>query len=243
MLKSCAWRMAALALASSALVSCHAVSTSSKTRIDADVVSSPPDAGQTDPSLDYKKQLDVQAMRGLRYDTGLVTIDAAEANTIVPNPDAASAYNFYQSGVNELMVNNDRHAAIAAFSRAVINNPGEPYLYEGLGRALRNKGKAAEAQAAFRTALRLSPNWAEAHYQLGMTQAMFGHQEDAVKSWLRAVELEPTHGEAHIRIAIESYYHNEFDAAWTHLKQAQANNAEIPAQFPALLSKASGRSN
>ena len=188
-----------------------------------------------DPGSDYKKELDRLAMRGLRYDSGRVQIDTPVAAKLVPSPDAALAPAQREQGLVELYVNNDRHAAIATLSRAVINDPGAPATYEALGRALLFKGNLAESEAAFRSALDLDENFAEAGFQLGAMLQMSGRNAEAIEQWLDLLQRNPNHGEAHSRLAIELYYAARYDEAWQHVHAAQRLGAPVPPQFLPLL--------
>jgi tetratricopeptide (TPR) repeat protein len=194
------------------------------------------DEAAADPGSDYKKELDRIAMRGLSYESGRVEIDAPVADEMVPNPNPALAPALREQGLIELYSSNDRHAAIAALSRAVINDPAEPASYQALGRALLFKGKLPESEAAFRTALDLDPQFCEAGFQLGAMLQMAGRNAEALNQWLSVVQMDPNHGEAHSRLAIELYYAGRYDEAWQHVHAAQRLGIGVPAQFLPLLS-------
>ena len=48
-------------------------------------------------------------------------------------------------------------------------------------------GKTEEAVELYREALKLCPDMAEAHYNLGLGLAILGKKEEAIRSWRRAV--------------------------------------------------------
>lgn len=189
-----------------------------------------------DPGSDYKKELDRIAMRGLQYESGRVEIDGPVANELVPNPDPTLAPALREQGLVELYAKNDRHAAIATLSRAAIHDPSAPATFEALGRALLFKGKLPESEAAFRTALELDPEFAQAGFQLGAMLQMAGRNAEALDQWLRVVEMAPNHGEAHSRLAIELYYAGRYDEAWQHVHAAESLGTPVPPQFIPLLS-------
>jgi len=194
------------------------------------------DRGATiDPGSNYKKELDRIAMRGLRYDSGRVEIDEAVAGELVPQPDLALADIERNAGLHELLEMNDRHAAIAALTRAVLHDPNDPLSYEALGRALLYKGKTAESEAAFRTALDLAPRFHDARFQLGSMLQMSGRNAEAVEQWLFVVADDANHAQAHARLATELYYAGRYEESWRHVNAAERLGHAIPPQFRPLL--------
>ena len=227
------WAIATLA---STLVASGCQSGGSAPRQDVHVPTVHDESAAADPGSNYKKELDRLAMRGLAYDTGRVQIDAPAAQELVSTPEPALAPGLRERGLAELYRDNDRHAAIATLSLAVINDPASAASYEALGRALLFKGKLAEAEAAFRTALDIDPTFAQAGFQLGAMLQMAGRNAEALDQWMSVVRMDPDHGEAHSRLAIELYYAGRYGEAWSHVHEAQRLGAVVPPQFLPLLS-------
>jgi len=67
------------------------------------------------------------------------------------------------------------------------------YLQEGLLQA--GEGRDAEAAAAFRRALAIKPDWAEAHSLLGSSLSRAGDLREAEAELRKAVQLKPDYGE------------------------------------------------
>jgi Tfp pilus assembly protein PilF len=67
------------------------------------------------------------------------------------------------------------------------------YLQEGLLQA--GEGRDAEAAAAFRRALAIKPDWAEAHSLLGSALSRAGDLREAETELRKAVQLKPDYGE------------------------------------------------
>jgi Tfp pilus assembly protein PilF len=67
------------------------------------------------------------------------------------------------------------------------------YLQEGLLQA--GEGRDAEAAAAFRRALAIKPDWAEAHSLLGSSLSRAGDLHEAEAELRKAVQLKPDYGE------------------------------------------------
>ncbi len=70
------------------------------------------------------------------------------------------------------------------------------------GNQLRDQGRLDEAVASYRETLRLAPNFAEAHNNLGSALARQGEQEEAVREFSRAVELAPGFAAAHNNLGV-----------------------------------------
>ncbi len=71
-----------------------------------------------------------------------------------------------------------------------------------LGIALAGQGKVDEAVAAFREAIRLKPDYAEAHNNLGIALAGQGKVDEAVAEHREAIRLKPDYALAHTNLGI-----------------------------------------
>lgn len=187
------------------------------------------------PIENYRQELLRRAMRGLRYDSGLVEIDTKEAAQIARRGSVEQAMAEAERAEQALTDRNDSLGAIAGFTKAVIIAPQLARPYEGLGRALITKGKVQEAEAAFRTALTIDPNLVEAHFNLGHVLQMQGRLEEAISAWHEVLKRKPGDGETHSRLAIAYYYLNDYLNAWRHVHAAEASNHAVPPQFRELL--------
>jgi protein O-mannosyl-transferase len=65
-----------------------------------------------------------------------------------------------------------------------------------LGWALFRRGRLDEAIAQCREALRLDPNIAETHNNLGQALALQGRRDEAIVEYREALRLDPHHDEA-----------------------------------------------
>ncbi len=61
------------------------------------------------------------------------------------------------------------------------------------GRALGESGRTKEALEAFRRAIQLRPEYADAHYALGVTLSRIGNYAEALNAYANAVRLMPRH--------------------------------------------------
>lgn len=68
-------------------------------------------------------------------------------------------------------------------------DPGSPLAHNSLGMALRLQGRDKEAEAAYREAIRLNPDQAEAHYNLGILLMEVGDYRGALSELRTSNEL------------------------------------------------------
>lgn len=79
---------------------------------------------------------------------------------------------------------------ITAFTRAIADNPGDPWAYYSRGIALRLKGRPEEAAEDFRKALSLDPGHISAIYHLGAAFRTLGRLDEALAAYDRALAVD-----------------------------------------------------
>ena len=82
-------------------------------------------------------------------------------------------------------------AAMGLLERAIAMLPREAQLRMNLGNVLRERGRAADAETAYRIALSLAPDYAEAHYNLALALSDQGRMADACEQCDRYLSLQP----------------------------------------------------
>src|SRR5207249_932725 len=82
----------------------------------------------------------------------------------------------------------DLNLAEKIIRRAVATQPENPVLWNDQGLLLRLRGKEAEAEDAFRMALRLAPDFAEPYDHLAALRARQGFVAEAVALQTQAVK-------------------------------------------------------
>jgi len=100
------------------------------------------------------------------------------------------------------------------------------------GQSYYQKGKYQEAAIQFQNAIQVDSRFAEAHYQLALTDMKLQQWPDAFQQLLRTVEINPDHYEAHLDIAnlLLATRPPQLREAKEHLdllQQKQPNNAEV----------------
>ena len=79
--------------------------------------------------------------------------------------------------------------------------PGSAEAHQRLGKVLQLQGRLNEAEACFRRALQLDPDYVGALIGLGTIEAAKGDPQSALKRFQSAVEIEPHDAEAHFACA------------------------------------------
>ncbi len=193
--------------------------------------SAPPSAetATTTPGrTNYKRARFAAAVSGLRFDTGVVEVEPFDEY------DADVSWIRLEEAA-ELVEAGRALKAIGAYRDSIRWAPDLADAYNGLGMTLRLENKISEALAALRTALKLDPAFVEARFNLAITLWMNGESAEATHQMQQVVRQQPDHALAHERLAIWSYYAGEAQAAWRHVRAAQALDHALPPQFIALL--------
>jgi tetratricopeptide (TPR) repeat protein len=106
---------------------------------------------------------------------------------------------------------------LALFGRLRVERPGDPWLHNAHGAALCDDcGRPKEAEAAFREAIRLRPDYPEAHVNLGISLDRQGRHREAEAAYREAIRLKGDLAEAHLNLgsALNSQgRHREAEAA------------------------------
>lgn len=185
------------------------------------------------PIENYKDQRMREAMRGLTYADGRVTL-SSEAGQISGRGTLAEAAEQAVLG-RQILDTNDFPAAIAALTKAVIIAPQRAESYLDLSQALLAKGRDQEAEAAIRTSIDLAPSNIDAHVALARLVDRSGKSAEAIAAWKDVLVLDETFAEAHGRISIASYYQGDKVAARLHLRECERLGGQVPSQFKDLL--------
>ena len=101
---------------------------------------------------------------------------------------------------------------------------------DNLGDALLRAGNIQEAVGQYEQALRIKPDYPEAHNALGLALDRLGRMQEAIEHFEQALRAEPNYAAAHNSLAIALYQQAREQEAIEHWKQAlriQPDYAEV----------------
>jgi tetratricopeptide (TPR) repeat protein len=119
--------------------------------------------------------------------------------------------------------NND----IVLYTRTLESEP-EPYLLSNLGLALANQGRIEEAMARYSEALRIVPDYPEAHNSLGAALARQGRIDEAVAQYSEALRIKPNFPEAHNNLGAALAGQGRLDQAMAQYSEALRIKPDYP---------------
>jgi serine/threonine-protein kinase len=115
----------------------------------------------------------------------------------------------------------DHDQAIKEFEEAIRIQPDSAGLHSVLGAVLCDgKLDYSAAEACFRTAIKLGPNVAIFHFNLGNALSSQRRPEEAIAAYRRATELDPSYERAHVRYAYLLSDTGRVNEAVAHLRKA-----------------------
>jgi len=77
-----------------------------------------------------------------------------------------------------------------------------------------------EAIAEYKKAVEINPEYAEAHFNLGLSYYRKGMYDEAIAAFNRAIEINPEYTKAHNNVAILYYHKGEYSLAIKHCDRA-----------------------
>ena len=130
----------------------------------------------------------------------------------------------YQTGLQALTRKDDR-AALAAFQQAVQWDASYAEAHYQLGVLYGRQSRWKPAIHALQTAIKLTPDFADAYIRLGEAHLIgMANAKAAVNPLQRALQLQPNFSRAHRLLGTAYLRQNQIDAAIHHLKQAQQDS-------------------
>ncbi len=88
-------------------------------------------------------------------------------------------------------------AAATLIGRAILENNRMPAFHNNLGNVLKAQGRLEEADASYRNALTLKPDYFEAYYNLGLLRQTLGRFDEAAACYEKVLAYKPDHAEAY----------------------------------------------
>lgn len=185
---------------------------------------------------DYRKIRTAKALEGLRFEDGLVVVDAKAAPSLLASPKAMSSQEVFKA-MPEMRAHNDFTGALAAYRWAILQDPDNAKAYEGLGDALIAKRKDDKALAAYRTAVALSPKDVGMRMKLAETINRNGDVQGWADELANVLALDPDNGQAHARMAVAKHYLGDDQGARKEMALAEQLGGDVPGALKAILSK------
>jgi len=108
---------------------------------------------------------------------------------------------------------------ITLFENAVDVTENNYLAHNNLGTAI---GSADLDRAIFhcKTALKIKPDYMEAHYNLGNFLEKKGHTDEAIAHYLEALRIKPDYGKAHNNLGATLYKQKDYEGAALHFLKA-----------------------
>lgn len=128
---------------------------------------------------------------------------------------------------------------IAAYTKLLVREPGNPLRHDALAILYMEGRQTDKAIAHLLESLRLNPESAPTHYNLGLALSMESRREEASSEFLEALELDPDHADAHNNLGAMLHALGKLDPADSHYRRAIAlrpDNVEAHGNLGRLLS-------
>lgn len=118
--------------------------------------------------------------------------------------------------------------------RLIMDFPGTLVAYNVLGAAQSGQGKFKKAVTSYRQALKVSPDFVDAHFNLANSYRAMGKLANAATSYRKAIQLKPDFVEAHVNLGILLKGMGKPDSAVSSYREAlkyMPNHADIHANL------------
>ncbi len=120
----------------------------------------------------------------------------------------------------------NQDAAIDLIGRAIRLKPSAP-MYCDLGSAYRAHGKPEAALECFREALRLQPDFADAHNQMGATLHAQGRFDEAIRHYRKVLAHRPDYVEGYNNLGLAFQAQGKLEEAAEEYRQAIRRNPDF----------------
>ncbi|MDB9975106.1 tetratricopeptide repeat protein [Candidatus Thioglobus sp.] len=131
----------------------------------------------------------------------------------------------------DLFSNGQIKEAVIEIDLLIKEYPSAPLLFNISGAFHKSDGQLDEAVKKFKQALILKSNYAEAHYNLGVTLRELGQIDAAIQSYQNAIAIKHDYPNAHNNLGNALLDLKRFDAAVEHFEWAVAFNPEFASAY------------
>ena len=139
---------------------------------------------------------------------------AAILNAQPKHPDANHNMGVLAVGMGKL------DEALPFFKRALDSNPSIRQYWLSNAEALIKLKRFDEATKNLQIAIKIQPDFLEAHYNLGILQTKNDNLDEAIASYKRAIEIQPNHSAAHYNLGNIYKEKEQYDTALEHYRLA-----------------------
>jgi len=115
---------------------------------------------------------------------------------------------------------------LAAYTKVLQGDPKNPLRHDAVAMLHLQLGHIAEAQAEFRESLRLNPESAPTHYNMGLVFSMQRKYQEAAAEFQNATRLDPNYAEAHNNLGAMLHAFGRVDEASAEYRKAIALKPE-----------------
>jgi tetratricopeptide (TPR) repeat protein len=115
---------------------------------------------------------------------------------------------------------------LAAYSKILADDPTNPLRHDQVGTLNLQSGFPAEAAEHFHESLRLNPDSAPTHYNLGLALVMMRRLEEATAEFERAIQIDSAHAEAHNNLGVMRQRAGRWSEALAEFRRAAALSPE-----------------
>jgi len=123
--------------------------------------------------------------------------------------------------------NGKKKAAIIEIEKLIKDYPLVPLLFNVSGTFYNSNGQLEIAVTKFEQALTLNPDYAEAHYNLGVTLRELDKIEEAIKCYKNAIGIKNAYPNAHYNLGNALLSLEQYDSAIKHFESAIAFNPKL----------------
>ena len=99
--------------------------------------------------------------------------------------------------------------------------------YSNLGAALKEQGSLDEAVAAYRQAIHIKPDYAEAYSNLGVALTEQGSLDEAVAACRQAIRIRPDYAEAYSNLGVALSEQGKFNEAVCCISRGDPHQAGL----------------
>ena len=151
----------------------------------------------------------------IRAQQGLASLIKNNQNNVIQNPP--------QEVVSQLvnLFNQGQFAVVAEQSKILTKQyPGDPVIWNILGASRSKIGMLDESIDAYKKAISLKPDYAEAYSNMAVAFRKKGKLDESIEAYKKAISLKPDYAEAYSNLGVTLKDQEKFDDAIEAYKKA-----------------------